>query len=125
MHNTEIEIQVKVDRISNLSRFLKLNGVFVGKTRQLDKYFTPRHRNFTEVRPIKEWLRLRKSEKGDSINYKNWIYDKDGKSWHCDEYETKIEKLRQIEKIFNALNFKLLTTVDKTRKIWNYSNYEI
>ena len=48
-----------------------------------------------------------------------------GKSGHCDEYKTEIEDIIQARKIFEALNFKFLVTVDKLRKTWKYKDYEI
>ncbi|MBU0570368.1 class IV adenylate cyclase [Patescibacteria group bacterium] len=125
MKDTEIEIQVKVEKTAQLLRFLKKNGTFIHKTYQIDEYYTPKHRNFTKVRPVKEWLRLRKTDQDASTTYKNWKYDKSGRSWHCDEHETKIERLDQLRKIFAVLNFKLLCKVDKKRTIWKYGIYEI
>ncbi len=125
MSDTEIEIQVKVDRTRNLVRFLNKNAKFIRKETQIDKYFTPHHRDFTKTRPVNEWLRLRKTINGNSITYKNWHYDKSGKSHHCDEYETSVEKVEAINKILGVLNFKTLVIVNKSRKIWKYKQYEI
>jgi predicted adenylyl cyclase CyaB len=125
MEDTEIEIQVKVQKTRDLLSFLKKNAKLVGHLQQVDEYYTPKHRSFTKIRPVKEWLRLRKTDQNASITYKNWKYDKSGRSWHCDEYETKIEKLDQLRKIFTILNFKLLCKVNKKRTIWKYGIYEI
>lgn len=122
----EIEIQVKVENVKPLQEFLEKNGQFVSEKHQIDEYFSPSHRDFVEVRPVKEWLRLRNSNGKYSINYKNWYFDNTGKSHHyCDEFETEIGDIEQLRKIFLALNFKPLITVEKTRKIWNYKDYEI
>jgi len=125
MDNTEIEIRVRIESSDSLIDFLEKNAKFVSKEHQKDEYFTPAHRNFIKVRPVKEWLRLRSSSNKFSITYKNWHYDKDGKSHHCDEYQTEIQKLDQFNKILSVLNFKSLVVVDKTRKIWTYKDYEI
>ncbi len=125
MSDTEIEIQVKVDNTKNLVRFLNKNARFIREENQIDEYFTPPHRDFTKVRPVNEWLRLRKTADNNSITYKNWHHDKDGKSHHCDEYETRINSVKQINKILSTLNFKSLTTVNKLRRIWRYKKYEI
>ena len=121
----EIEIQVQIENSRRLMVFLEKEAEFVGEKRQMDRYFTPAHRKFPQVRPVKEWLRLRNSEGKFWINYKNWHYDKDVKSHYCDEYETVIEDLGQMEKIFKALDMKEVVTVDKVRKIYNYGDYEI
>lgn len=125
MSDTEIEIQVKVDDTRNLVRFLNKNAKLIKKENQIDEYFSPSHRDFTKARPVKEWLRLRKTANGNSVTYKNWHHDKSGKSHHCDEYETKIGRTEPIKKIFTILNFKSLTTVDKSRRTWKHKNYEI
>ena len=121
----EIEIQVKIENAEELTAFLKEKGSFVGKSHQEDSYYSPAHRDFTNVRPVREWLRLRDSSGKYSINYKNWHFDKNGRSHYCDEYETPIQSIDQLKNIFKALNMKPVVVVDKMRKIWNYKDYEI
>ena len=121
----EIEIQVQIENSKKLKSFLKKDGRFIGEEHQIDDYFSPAHRNFIKPRPIKEWLRLRTSSGRYSINYKNWHYNKSGKSIFCDEYETKIEDVKQLRKIFAVLNIKPVVTVNKVRKIYLYKDYEI
>lgn len=124
--NKEVEIQVKIENSQKLINFLEKNAKFKKESRQIDEYFYPAHRNFIKIRPIKEWLRLRNSNNKYSITYKNWYYDKNGKSLsYCDEYETFIEDANQFKKILMALNFKLLLKVDKKRKTWVYKKFEI
>lgn len=125
MSDIEIEIQVKVDNTGDLVKFLNKNAKFIKKEKQIDEYFTPSHRNFTVTRPINEWLRLRKTKNGNTITYKNWHHDKDGKSYHCDEYETGFEEIEPMNKIFTILNFKTIAIVNKSRRIWKFKNYEI
>jgi len=120
----EIEIQVNIENEKSLLAFLEKNAVFKFETRQIDEYFTPAHRDFTVVRPVAEWLRLRNSNGSYSFTYKNWHYQGE-KSFYCDEYETEIKDLNQLKKALEALNFKSLITVDKTRKIWLYKDFEI
>ncbi len=125
MTDREIEIQVQVDNIGALLDFLKANARFQAKHRQIDEYFTPVHRNFLEVGPAVEWLRLRDSNGIFSVTYKNWHADKDGRTKYADEYETKIESLEQLRKIFTVIDIKPLITVDKERDIWLYKDYEV
>lgn len=125
MDNIEIEIQVSVKNIQDLLKFLKKKAKFKYQTRQVDRYFTPAHRNFTTAKPINEWLRLRNSEGKFSINYKCWHRDEQGKGQFCDEFETAIEDIEKMEKIFEVLDFKLVAEVDKTRQVWDFKNYEI
>jgi len=124
-NNVEVEIHVQVENIRKLLAFLKKNGKFLEKKHQVDKYFTPAHRDFTSERPINEWLRLRDSSGKFSINYKNWHQEKDGRDHYCDEYESTIENLEQLENIFKAINTKPLVIVDKLRKAWLYKDFEV
>ena len=124
-NNIEIEIQVNVEKIKPLIKFLKSNAVFRAKKHQIDEYFSPIHKDFLGVRPVSEWLRLRNTGKQYSINYKNWHYGKDNKSYYCDELETGIENIDKVRKILSALNFKSIVTVDKLRKTYTYKNYEV
>jgi predicted adenylyl cyclase CyaB len=120
----EIEIQVQIEDSSNLFAFLKEKAHFTGEKHQIDKYFIPTHRDFTKVRPVKEWLRLRDSSGKFSINYKSWHFEPDGKSNYCDEYETPIDSIEQLEKIFSVLDITEIVVVDKTRRTYLYQNYE-
>lgn len=124
--DTEIEIQVQVEKIAPLLQFLAKKAKLIGKVRQIDQYFTPFHRNFLAVRPAAEWLRLRTSSGKHFINYKFWHHSKKtGQSNWADEFETEIKAIAPLEKIFSALNFKPVVTVDKRRDIWLYKDYEI
>ncbi len=125
MQNIEIEIQVNIENSKPLLDFLEKNARFVSEKCQIDEYFVPAHRNFIDIRPVKEWLRLRNNDDKYSINYKNWHFNTDGKSEFCDEYESVIESLDQVKNILRILDFKPLVQVEKLRKIWKYKNYEI
>ena len=124
-NDVEIEIQVQVENIKPLEDFLEKNGKLESEKRQLDEYFVPAHRNFLDVRPVSEWLRVRDAGNKYSLNYKNWYFTKDGKSYHCDEFETKIEDPDKMRKILKVLDFKPIVTVDKARKSWLYDDWEI
>jgi predicted adenylyl cyclase CyaB len=124
-NNIEIEIQVNVENSEPLLKFLQENGEFKKEVRQIDDYFSPAYDDFLSQRPVAKWLRLRNAGEHFFINYKNWHFTPEGQSHYCDEFETKIEDLDKTKKILEALNFKIITTVDKTRKIWEYQDYEI
>ncbi|MBM3209194.1 class IV adenylate cyclase [Candidatus Shapirobacteria bacterium] len=125
MNKFEIEIQVKVKSNKKLVAFLRRRAKFISKSQQIDEYFSPRHNDFLSKRPIKEWLRLRNANGNYSLNYKNWYFNKEGKSFHCDEYETKIDQLDQAKRILLALGFERIVIVDKVRQVWTYNDYEI
>ena len=123
--NIEVEIQVNVEYSNPLIEFLEKNGIFQSEKRQIDEYFSPVHRDFLATRPVAEWLRLRDADGKYSINYKNWHFDENGKGHYCDEFETKIEGMDQVKKIFEVLNLKSIVVVDKLRKTWIYRDYEV
>ena len=123
--NIEIEIKVQLEKTKKLLDFLQKKAKFVGESRQIDKYFTPVHRNYLKTHPVNEWLRLRDSSGKHSINSKNWYREKDGRTHHCDEFETPVENMEQMENIFRVINIKPIVTVDKVRRAWRYKNYEV
>ena len=123
--NVEIEIQVQVEHPKKLRTFLKSHAQLIGRKRQVDEYFSPRLDDFLKSRPVNQWLRVRDADGSYSMNYKNWYYDKTGKSHYCDEFETKIENKESMKKLLLALNFKPIVVVHKTRTLWNYKNYEV
>ena len=126
MDDVEIEITVQIENSKPLLDFLEKEAEFKKEKHQIDEYFSPAHRNFIEIRPVKEWLRLRSEDGEYSLNYKNWHYDGNGENAHyCDEYETEIKNIDKIRKILEVLNFKSLVIVDKTRKTWVWKDYEI
>lgn len=125
MKDIEIEVQLRVESTDKLIAFLEAEADFTGEAYQKDEYCVPAHRDFVAVKPVREWLRLRESNKGSSVNYKNWHYDNDGRSTHCDEYETPVSDIDQMRKIFKAVDIKPLITVEKKRKTYRYKDYEV
>jgi adenylate cyclase class 2 len=125
MNNIEIEIQVKVDNVEPLREFLEASAKKVKETRQVDEYFNPGHRDFLASSPVIEWLRLRDANGSVSVNYKHYHYDEDGKSQYCDEYETPVGDIKQMQQMFAALDIKSLVIVDKTRTIYLWENFEV
>ncbi len=124
MKDIEIEIQVRVQNVKPLIERLEREGTFVLDDHQKDEYFTPLHRDFFSKKPIDEWLRVRESGK-NSITYKNWHHREDGKSNHCDEYETEVVSPEQVRNIFRVLDIEPRIVVDKHRRSWNHGKYEV
>ncbi|MFC1790838.1 class IV adenylate cyclase [Patescibacteria group bacterium] len=125
MANREIEIKVKIEKYQKLIAFLQKKAQFVSKKHQVDEYFTPQHRNFLSPRPVKEWLRLRKSKDEFYITYKKWHYTKSGRTHYGEEQEVQIGNLERLREILKALNFESVVTVDKQRQVWTHQNWEI
>lgn len=118
---TEIKIKLKEEEYKNLELFMKRNANFINETNQLDTYYEPTYRSFTNKDQITEWLRIGIRGNKKIINYKNWYDNK-----YCDEYEVEIDDDKNLDKIFNILGLKKLTVVNKTRNTYLYLNkYEI
>lgn len=124
----DIEVELKFPLlnpkgvISNLKRKAKVKklGDF-----QKDTYFIPKHRNFLKQKPISEWLRVRETKLGASLNYKHWHNLKDKQAIHCDEYETSVEDIKSLKKILESLDFEEIIVVDKVRDTWNFKKAEV
>jgi len=123
--NIEIEIQVQLENIRPLKAFLNKKAKLLRKSRQIDYYYTPAHRDFLKKYPAVEWLRLRQTDKGSSINYKYWHVDEEDRSHYSDEYESSIDDIGQLKLILKALNFKQIAVVDKKRQDYKYRSYII
>jgi adenylate cyclase class 2 len=122
-----IEVELKFPLLNHTELTEKLKSIAKLEKKgdfQKDSYFTPAHRNFLSKKPVSEWLRLRESKKGFSLNYKKWHNAVD-KTVVCDEFETKIEDIDALRKLFENLNFRELIIVEKNRDIWNYKGTEI
>ncbi|MDD5182340.1 MAG: class IV adenylate cyclase [Candidatus Nanoarchaeia archaeon] len=126
LKHTEVELKFPllnpnelVDRLNSIAKSDK-QGNF-----QKDTYYNPAHRNFLSVRPVFEWLRLRESKKGFSLNYKKWHNGGGANVVSCDEFETKVDDIEALKKLFENLNFKELVTVEKNRNMWDYKDTEI
>lgn len=124
-NNKEIEIQAKVEHVASLLDFLQANAVHMGETYQRDEYYTPKHKNYLDIRPVAEWLRLREENGDASICYKNWHSDENGKGVYCDEYETNMGSMEKARLILEALDCQLLTIVDKKRTVWKWLDWHI
>lgn len=125
-NNIEVELKYRVKDEKKLNKWLEKNAKKIFEKRQVDKYYTPQHRNFFDEKYPSEYLRIRDSGGHFSITYKYWHSTGIEREYsHCDEYETDIEDGKQMEKIFKVLDFKLSVIVDKTRTTYHYKDFEI
>jgi adenylate cyclase class 2 len=126
MQNIEIELKFKLENPTELQQKLQTMATLVKENEyQKDSYFVPSHRNFLDIKPISERLRVRTGEKGSSINYKHWLYEGGQKAVSCDEFETKVEDIEAMTHILAALNFTPIIIVEKQRTTWHYKQTEI
>jgi adenylate cyclase class 2 len=125
MADTEIELKFPLLDINGLITTLNSISKKEKESLQIDYYFNHPKRSFLATKPVSEWLRIRESDKGNSINYKNWHKDLDAKSISCDEFETKVEDVSQCKKLFAALGFEELMTVEKKRSTYIVDSVEV
>jgi len=123
----EIEIKIPLDEIRfyELKEKLKQIAKFEKISKQTDEYFTPSDRNFIEPEYPFEWLSIRRRGEKVILNYKHFYPENFHTFTHCDEFETEITNLNQLNKIFSALNLKKLVTVEKEREIYKNDEFEI
>ena len=91
---------------------------------QKDTYYNHPSRDFLSAKPVIEWLRIRETPRGCSINYKNW-HDPKGEGIYCDEYETKISDSKVVEDILISLGFTKIVVVNKSRSSWLIDGVEL
>ena len=122
----EVEIKIPVDEntFSAIQNKLKTSSTFVNNEREIDEYFTPIHRNFLLPEFPFEWLRLRNKKSSVILTYKHYHPEDSEIKTHCDEFETEIKNIEQFQKIIDALNFKKLVTVDKSREVYRLNEFE-
>jgi len=125
MSTIEIEIQVQIEHLAPLKAFLEKSAQFTGERQQIDEYYSPAHKDYLATKPVAEWLRLRQEGDRQSVTYKKWYYEANGKSTHADEYETSVAEVDKLRLIFQALDIKHLITVNKLRRTYRYEDYEI
>ncbi|MFH1316438.1 MAG: class IV adenylate cyclase [Candidatus Woesearchaeota archaeon] len=125
LKNTEIELKFPLLNPEELIKELDEIAIKKYEEYQKDTYFDLPHRSFLESKPIKEWLRIREGSKGSYLNYKNWHHSETEMTNSCDEYETKVEDIDLLRKIFENLGIKEMIIVEKNRRTWHYKDTEI
>lgn len=123
----EIEVKYRLlngkEVIGNLRR-LSMRHLVVDE-RQKDTYYMPCHRNFLEHEIVSEWLRIRETNHGCSINYKQWLPVGAKIQSHCNEYESEISDPLALKLMLKSLDFQSLIVVEKIRNSWIHGKFEI
>lgn len=123
-NDTEIEIKIPLSdsEFEKVKENVKILTRFVKKSHQIDTYFTPSHKNFLEPQFPFEWLSIRNRDGKSILNYKHYYPEDADVKTHCDEFELELQKPEQFGKIFVALEFRTLVTVDKEREVYTYKD---
>ena len=126
LHDKEIELKFNLPDPGKSIQALREKAVFKAQEHQKDLYYTPSYRNFLAEKHVSEWLRIRESDAGDSICYKDYHKKEAGaKTVHCDEFETRIDDAAALKKIFSAIGIRQIAIVNKKRSIFNFKQAEI
>ncbi|TYK44511.1 class IV adenylate cyclase [Actinomadura decatromicini] len=119
MEYVEIEHKYLVDDPAPLRAVLAGRGGEPGPAvRQVDTYYNAPHRDLLERPVVTEWLRIRRTDGGASLNFKKWHLDDDGLATHCDEYESDVTDAEAVRRTLRALDFTQMVRVDKVREEW-------
>ena len=123
----EVEVKYPLLNMHDVVSALQRHGAIktLDCQHQLDIYFTPKHKNFLDKEYVTEWLRLRKTENNNTINYKRWLPEDEIVKTHCDEYEITINDIHAMELMLNSLEFREIIRVDKTRESWTIQEVEV
>lgn len=120
MKYIEVEQKYALDDPAPLkARLAELGGTPDRTSRQVDTYYNAPHRDFLAPTVISEWLRLRESDHGASVNYKRWLPEDAEIKTHCDEYETPVADIEAMRRALTVLDFTEMVTVDKQREEWS------
>lgn len=126
MRHIEVEKKFALPDPTALTAVLTERGATLSApTRQVDAYYNAPDRDFLEPKVVSEWLRLRTEEPGSSINFKRWHPVDEIVKTHADEYESPVGDVEAVRKMLDALGYRPLVTVDKTRTTWMLDDVEI
>jgi len=122
----EIELRFPLHNPQEVIEFLNNNAIITNKgLAQKDSYFNPAHKDFLGVKYPFQWLRIRETPKGCSLDYKHFHPENVEKTDYCDEFQSRVENANTIRKILTMLDFKESVVVDKTRSTWLFKDVEI
>ncbi|QXJ25872.1 class IV adenylate cyclase [Actinomadura graeca] len=93
--------------------------------RQVDTYYNAPHRDFLDTPVVTDWLRVRHTGDGSSLNFKKWYLGDDGKATHCDEYESGVTDPEAVHRTLHALDFTQMIKVDKVREEWTLPDGQV
>lgn len=123
MKHIEVEQKFHLKNHRELrSRLEGLGATKLRTQRQVDDYYNAPHRDFLADGSISEWLRLRDEDGKMSVTYKQWMPLHAKAKSHCNEYESQLSDGEAMRKLFEALQFSKLITVDKHREEWEFQD---
>ncbi len=125
MSSEEVEIRVVLDDREEAEEVIKEKADLKEEIRQVDSYFVPEGRDFFEVDPTKEYLRVREDETKNEIGYHLCHFDEDGSLSYTEEWETEIGDAGTMKELLRKIGMVDKVVVDKRRKIFVYHGFEL
>jgi adenylate cyclase, class 2 len=131
MREIEVRIRLENDQKTELLKWLEEKAVFKGDEEHLEYYLNNPNETFfyqtkQGFKDAKDYMRVRFSEKGDSVCLKRFEIDLEtSKSKNIDEIEYKVSSGEESLKLFEAVGFTEKTKVSKRRKKYDYKNFEV
>lgn len=122
----EIERRYELLNKDDVIIWLESNAKFLYTKHQIDTYYDNKNCSFIkDPDHVYDWLRIREEENKFTFNYKHWLPEGELIRTYCNEYELEISSKKEMENILKNIGFYKLTTVDKLRKCWLYSETKI
>lgn len=129
----EIELKIKItdDQHKVLADWLTENAEFKGEEHHQEYYLNNPEHTFKYMHKngyldAKDYLRIRMTNKGNTINMKRWEIDPESNaSKNIAEFESEIAEPQKLLNIFDALGYTDNILVDKTRQKYVAGNLEI
>ncbi len=125
MSSEEVEIRVVLKNREKAEKVIKKEAELKEEIRQVDSYFVPEGKDFFEVDPTKEYLRVREDETSNEIGYHLCHFDKDGSLSYTEEWETEIGDAETMKELFEKIGMVKKVVVDKRRKVFEYNGLEL
>lgn len=118
----ELKFRISLEQRQAIIQHIEPITTFKGSERIVDTYYTPNFKEFEIDGKTIECVRIREADNSAVICYKYIHYE--ANPIYCDEFETKIESKKQMEKILFALGFTIQMVIDKTRVSYSNEQFE-
>lgn len=127
----EIKIQISEDHEQLLAKWLTQNAIELKTIHHVEHYLNNPNSSFIFIsennyKDARDFLRIRFSDKEDSICFKHWHEDSITKKLtHCDEYETKIADGKIMLDLLRSIGYTDDVIIDKVRTVYKLPDFEI
>ncbi|MFH1461861.1 MAG: class IV adenylate cyclase [bacterium] len=125
----EIKIRINSEQEILLKNWLSNNSKFIGDFKVIDYYLNNPKSSFYKIssqgyKEALNFLRVRNSDNGNFVTFKNREIDENSKTIAVSEVETKIEDINCVLDIFRNLDFSEIVEIQKQRSIYMYDIFE-